>query len=283
MLQASPSKVAPRGRSTIIATGFKKTGAPIWEGTPIWLTADRGRIEPPQVVFNEGRAEATYFAPDSICVASINATSGSVEISGITVEVGFTISSLVLTASRRSLPAGGGSVVVRAIAYDEENNPVRGAPIVFTATAGTLASGGRPIAANASGVAKDTLTTTTDTTVVAYSASVASDAVDITVEDPVDNLSPVADFVYSPRNPLVRDTVHFNGGLSTDPDGRVVTWQWDLGDGATAWGKRTSHAYADAGTYAVLLCVTDDDGARDCQTYDVQVAEPSVSTAGRRR
>ena len=275
VLQASPSKVAPQGRSTIIATGIKKTGSPIWPHTPISFNADRGRIEPPETAFDDsGRAQATYFAPDAICTANIDAASGSVDIAAITVEVGSAVSSVVLTASRTSLPETGGTVTLRAMAYDESSNPVARTPIVFTATAGTLGSGGRPVLTNASGTAKDRLTTTAGATVVAYSGSVASSEVQITVEEPPENEPPTADFVYSPHSPVTRETVYFNGDLSSDTDGRVVKWQWDLGDGTTAAGKRTSHQYDTAATYAVVLCVTDDDGARDCQSYDVAVAEP---------
>ncbi|MEW6366138.1 MAG: PKD domain-containing protein [Acidobacteriota bacterium] len=280
VLQASPSKVTPRGRSTIIATGIKKTGTPIWPGTIITFTADRGRIDPAEGAFDgNGRAEVTYFAPDTICTANIDASSGSVDIAAITIEVGSAASSVVLTASRTSLPETGGTVTLRAMAYDESSNPVARTPIVFTATSGVLSSGGRPVLTNASGVAKDRLTTSADATAVAYSGSVASGEVQITVEEPLPNEPPTADFVYSPQSPVTGQKVYFNGDVSSDPDGRIVTWQWDLGDGTTAYGRRTSHSYITAATYAVVLCVTDEDGARDCQSYDVVVAEPAAAAA----
>jgi len=52
--------------------------------------------------------------------------------------------------------------------------------------------------------------------------------------------------------------VVFNGTASSDPDaGQTLTFDWNLGDGATATGATPSHAYASAGNYLVSLTVTD--------------------------
>ena len=74
------------------------------------------------------------------------------------------------------------------------------------------------------------------------------------------NLPPIANFTYEPENPTTADTVYFNS-TSTDPDGTIESWEWNLGDGNTASGEKVTHKYADDGTYSVTLVVTDDDGA----------------------
>src|SRR5262249_22109440 len=51
--------------------------------------------------------------------------------------------------------------------------------------------------------------------------------------------------------------IAFNGSASTDPDGDVLTYQWTLGDGATATGVAPTHAYAALGTFTVTLTVRD--------------------------
>jgi len=56
---------------------------------------------------------------------------------------------------------------------------------------------------------------------------------------------------------------------STDDDGRVVSWQWSFGDGATSTEQNPSHDYADRGHYDVQLTVTDDDGATASVTHHV--------------
>jgi chitodextrinase len=55
--------------------------------------------------------------------------------------------------------------------------------------------------------------------------------------------------------------VSFSASGSRDPDGSATGYTWEFGDGATASGKTAGHSYAKAGSYAVKLTVTDDQGA----------------------
>jgi PKD repeat protein len=61
-----------------------------------------------------------------------------------------------------------------------------------------------------------------------------------------------------------------------DPDGSIVSFEWDFGDGNVATGETTSHTYAAAGTYTVTLTVTDDDGVANTATEDVTVVTAPV-------
>src|SRR5207249_1941623 len=60
-----------------------------------------------------------------------------------------------------------------------------------------------------------------------------------------------------PYNGVVGVPVNFDGTGSTDPDGDALTYAWNFGDGGTAVGSMTSHAYADSGDFAVCLTVAD--------------------------
>lgn len=60
----------------------------------------------------------------------------------------------------------------------------------------------------------------------------------------------------------VLSEVLFSGANSTDPDGSVVEWSWEFGDGGTAKGAQAVHVYGETGTYIVNLSVKDDFGAR---------------------
>jgi len=74
---------------------------------------------------------------------------------------------------------------------------------------------------------------------------------------------PVALFTESAETVYTNETISFNASASSDPDGTIVNYFWDFGDGTNATGVTTSHSYADDGTYTVTLIVTDDDDAVD--------------------
>ncbi len=69
-------------------------------------------------------------------------------------------------------------------------------------------------------------------------------------------------------------TVSFNGTGSTDSDGTLASYGWDFGDGTFGNGAVAAHIYRNAGAYAVILTVTDDEGAVGIDTVVVTVAEP---------
>jgi hypothetical protein len=68
------------------------------------------------------------------------------------------------------------------------------------------------------------------------------------------------------------DTVPPDGDvLSEDPDGEIVRYEWDFGDGAVGEGAQTFHNYEEKGKYFVKLTVTDDDGDCDTALKEVEV------------
>ena len=62
--------------------------------------------------------------------------------------------------------------------------------------------------------------------------------------------------------------VHFNASSSTDPDGQLVSYDWEFGDGSTGSGRMVTHTYQDPGAYTPTLTVTDDRGATHTTTGD---------------
>ena len=81
------------------------------------------------------------------------------------------------------------------------------------------------------------------------------------------NLPPVADFSFT-TNALIASF----SDQSSDPDGSLVSWSWNFGDGAVSSMQSPVHTYAASGTYLVSLTVTDNAGATGSISHEVTVA-----------
>ena len=68
-----------------------------------------------------------------------------------------------------------------------------------------------------------------------------------------------------------REPSLFDGRASFDPDGVIVGYEWDFGDGTGASGAAITHSYSEKGTYQVMLTVTDDGGLTDTDALIVIV------------
>jgi arylsulfatase A-like enzyme len=73
-------------------------------------------------------------------------------------------------------------------------------------------------------------------------------------------------------------TCTFSGTGSYASDGTITDYQWQFGDGQTASGATTTHTYASAGTYQVVLTVTDDEYATGTTTRAVVVGTTQAVT-----
>ncbi|NIN36176.1 MAG: PKD domain-containing protein, partial [Gammaproteobacteria bacterium] len=99
---------------------------------------------------------------------------------------------------------------------------------------------------------------------------VTSQPVTVTV---VENQPPTADFDFSPTNPKSGDNVLFNASASSDPDGTIVQYHWDFGDGYTGTGINPTHTYnvSSDTTFTIVLTVTDDGGAQGVTSKQITV------------
>ena len=88
------------------------------------------------------------------------------------------------------------------------------------------------------------------------------------------NADPVAEFSYAPQMPKTGQTILFDPSASYDPDGTIVTYEWDWdGDGIyDATGATASHYYLAAGEHVVKLRVTDDKGADNTYSEVINVS-----------
>jgi PKD repeat protein len=67
--------------------------------------------------------------------------------------------------------------------------------------------------------------------------------------------------------------ISFSSSGSHDPDGSIVDYSWDFGDGQTSTSADPSHIYSVPNTYTVTLRVTDDKGATNMATTSCTVEE----------
>jgi PKD repeat protein len=86
--------------------------------------------------------------------------------------------------------------------------------------------------------------------------------------------APVASFTFSPSSPIVGSPVVFNASSSYDPDGWIVSHQWDLnGDGTVDTTGATAQAiYSSPRTAVVRLTVTDNSGLSTSATQTIVVS-----------
>jgi Tol biopolymer transport system component/chitodextrinase len=85
---------------------------------------------------------------------------------------------------------------------------------------------------------------------------------------------PVATFAYD----CMGTTCQFDGAGSFDPDGTIVRYEWQFGDGSSSSGPTATHTYATLGRYDVTLIVTDAGGATDIARLNVTGNEPPIAS-----
>lgn len=88
---------------------------------------------------------------------------------------------------------------------------------------------------------------------------------------------PRAQFTTTTTDPTTGKNVTFDASESYDPDGTIVSYEWDFGDGATGTGMITAHSYDTEGSYTITLQVTDDDGLSDNATATIYAFAPLLA------
>lgn len=72
-------------------------------------------------------------------------------------------------------------------------------------------------------------------------------------------------------------TVNFDASGSSDPDGNIVLYRWNFGDGTIVqYGQTISHTFTQVGTFTTMLAVFDNDGKVHKAYVDITVTAPST-------
>ncbi|MBN2441054.1 MAG: CotH kinase family protein [Spirochaetales bacterium] len=88
------------------------------------------------------------------------------------------------------------------------------------------------------------------------------------------DMEPVAVINVSDLQPPVGGLVSFNAGESYDPDGYIVSYQWNFDDGTTGSGVNVTHAFQEMDDFKVTLTVTDNSGLEGEVKLRVFVGRP---------
>jgi glycerophosphoryl diester phosphodiesterase len=102
----------------------------------------------------------------------------------------------------------------------------------------------------------------------------ATDTVSVTTTAPTPNRAPTA----LAATPTCKGlTCSFSAVGSSDPEGGVLTYAWEFGDGSHGQGQTVSHPYAAAGPQQVTLTVTDAQGAVGTATVTAGPTAPATN------
>jgi PKD repeat protein len=88
---------------------------------------------------------------------------------------------------------------------------------------------------------------------------------------PNGNLLPIADAGGPYEVGIAGVDFAFDGSGSGDPDGTIVEYRWEFGDGQSGSGEKPMHTYEVEGTYNVILTVTDNDGLTNSRSTTAEV------------
>lgn len=98
----------------------------------------------------------------------------------------------------------------------------------------------------------------------------SEDSLIIWILDP-ENEPPVAEARCDPKRIIIGEEVRFYGDSSRDPDGVIISYHWDFGDGNHSTKVNPSHVYGSSGIYSVTLTVSDNDYAKKTDTVTLKV------------
>jgi PKD repeat protein len=253
------------------------------------VTADYGTLSSRTIVTgSDGRALAAYTAPRA---GSTAVDSGTV-VTLLATPIGSNYAnSVARSVDIRLVPAGviiPPSDLVAGFTYSPDS-PTELGTVVFSAewcagtggsncTAGSVASWSWNFGDGG----------TASGQVVTHQFAAGTYPVTLTIKDPsnravsttrtitvTSGTNPTAVFVVSPAAAVTGQQLFFNAaGSSASPLRTLVDYKWNFGDGWSARGVTTTHAFDLAGTYTVTLTVVDDAGRTATTSATVVVAVP---------
>lgn len=112
--------------------------------------------------------------------------------------------------------------------------------------------------------------------------NLAQSLLDVAIDNTPDtmaNMAPMAVFTADPTSGVAPLEVSFDASASMDPDGEIVSFEFDFGNDSTSTDAVTTTTYESAGMFTVTLVVTDNEGATDTATQVITVTEEAANMA----
>jgi PKD repeat protein len=236
----------------------------------------------------DGTARVTYTAPPKPAPSVTNDSTVNIVFTPVGTDYANTVSrSVALHLVRPGVITPPNSGLVASFTMSPDS-PLIGDDIVFDASA-SVASGDRTITSYSWNFGDGR--TASGKLVSHHYSEPGTFAVTLTVTDDLGRQSaasrsltlganaPTAAILFSPSDPSVGESVHFNGLTSAPAVGRTIEeYHWNFGDGKPdATGPTPQHTFDDAGTYNVTLTVVDDLGQEKVASASVTVKDISVT------
>ena len=196
-------------------------GAPVPDGTEVWITASRGELDQQKTRTRNGAATVTFRAPSESGPVQVVASSADVRGALDLAITSAPVARIALSANPAVLPPAGGETDVVATVHGPDGQLVAGAPVKFKVNSGTVTPD--TATSDANGVARARLKASADTTV---NASILNlHAADLPVR-----LQPRFELIAEPAVAPVRSPITFRATLSSGGSGTVSL---QLGNGQT--------------------------------------------------
>src|SRR5438128_3491196 len=91
------------------------------------------------------------------------------------------------------------------------------------------------------------------------------------------NEPPKASFTATPSHAAPWTLVIFDAETSMDPDGTIISYEWDFGDGFNGNGVVVGHAFVRSGRFSVVLTVVDNRQTTNATSSEVTVNFPPLA------
>jgi len=98
----------------------------------------------------------------------------------------------------------------------------------------------------------------------------------VQVNEPTPINQPPTAVISAPITGALSQTIQFDASRSRDSDGSIASHAWSFGDETVGNGITATHVYTQAGSYQVLLTVTDDGGLAATAEHVIQITREGI-------